>query len=48
MADPDSTIATVLPPPLPRPTAVIPAQARSDEHLAALWLYGRSAATQRA
>jgi len=56
MADPDSIIATVLlppdgpalPPPLPRPTAVIPAQARSDEHLVALWLHGRSAATQRA
>ncbi len=56
MADPVSIIATVLPPsdgpalppPLRPPTVVIPAQARSDEHLVALWLHGRSAATQRA
>jgi len=56
MAHPDSIIAVVLPPPdnpglpppLPRPAAVIPAQAHSDEHLVALWLHGRSAATQRA
>ncbi len=36
------------PAPLPRPTAPVPAQAHSDEHLLALWLHGRSAATQRA
>ncbi len=36
-----------LPPPPPRPTAVVPAQARTDEHLLALWLHGRSVATQR-
>ena len=28
--------------------AAVPAQARSDEHLIALWLHGRSASTQRA
>ena len=32
----------------PRPTAVLPMQARSDAHLLSLWLHGRSAATQRA
>jgi len=36
------------PAPLPRPTAPVPGQALSDEHLLALWLHGRSAATQRA
>jgi len=36
------------PAPLPRPTGPVPAQAHSDEHLLALWLHGRSAATQRA
>ncbi len=56
MADPDSIIDIVLPPPdnpalpppLPPPAPVILAQAQSDEHLVALWLHGRSAATQRA
>lgn len=38
----------LLPAPLPRPTAVAPAQAHSDAHLLALWLHGRSAATRRA
>ncbi len=38
----------LLPAPLPRPAASQPAQAHSDEHLLALWLHGRSAATQRA
>jgi site-specific recombinase XerD len=37
----------LLPAPLPRSTAPVPAQAHSDEHLVALWLHGRSAATQR-
>jgi len=32
----------------PHPIAVIPVQARSDEHLIELWLHGRSAATRRA
>lgn len=27
-----------LPPPLPRPAAVVPMQAYSDEHLVAFWL----------
>ncbi len=38
------------PAPLPRPTVPVPvpAQADNDEHLLALWLHGRSAATQRA
>jgi len=33
---------------LPRPAAPVSAQAYSDEHLLALWLHGRSTATQRA
>ena len=33
---------------LPRLPALAPQQARSDEHLVALWLHGRSAGTQRA
>ena len=42
-----------LPPPdgsgsLPRPPAPVSQQARSDAHLVALWLHGRSRATQRA
>ena len=58
MDAPDPALATfpalpppddpALPPPLPRPAAIIPAQARSDEHLVALWLHGRGGATQRA
>ena len=49
------TPAIALPPPdgpgpLPSPPlpALAPQQARSDEHLVALWLHGRSEATQRA
>ncbi len=34
--------------PLPRLAAPVPAQTDNDEHLLALWLHGRSAATQRA
>jgi len=56
MADPDPSIAIVLlpldgsalPPPLPRPATVVPAQAHSDEHLVAFWLHVRSEATERA
>ncbi len=58
MDEPNPALATLpaltppdgpaLPPPLPRPTAVILVQAHSDEHLVALWLHGRSGATQRA
>ena len=47
------TSATALPPPdgpgpLPSPPLPAPQQARSDEHLVALWLHGRSAGTRRA
>lgn len=36
------------PSPLPRPPAPALQQARSDDHLVALWLHGRSAGTRRA
>ena len=46
----DPSVIALPPPdgpgPLLRPPA--PLQARSDEHLVALWLHGRSAGTQRA
>src|ERR1700712_4599253 len=44
----DTPPTALLPAPLPRLPIPVPAQARSDEHLLALWLHGRSAATQRA
>jgi len=48
----DTPVIALPPPdapgPLPRLPVLAPQQARSDEHLAALWLHGRSAATQRA
>ncbi len=44
----DTPPPALLPAPLPRPAASQPAQAHSDEHLLALWLHGRSAATRRA
>ena len=48
----DTSVIALPPPdapgPLPQLPALAPQQARSDGHLATLWLHGRSAGTQRA